>query len=80
MFVVICVLVVLKRLNMVRGKAQCSKLLLLSGQLSLKNKAVSSAHLIKTWCLVQPFQISAALLDLVEGSSEVQDVQERQQN
>lgn len=45
---VICVLVVLRRLNMVREKAKCSRLLLLSAQLSLKNKAVSSAHLTKT--------------------------------
>lgn len=44
---VICVLVVLRRLNMVREKAQCSRLLLLSAQLSLKNKTVVSAHLIK---------------------------------
>ena len=75
---VICVLVALRRLNMVREKAQCSRLLLLSAQLSLKNKAVSSAPLIKMWCLVQPFQVSTALLDLAEGSSKIQNVQERQ--
>lgn len=45
---VICVLVVLKRLLMVREKAHWSRLQLLTAQLSLKNNAVSSTHLIKT--------------------------------
>lgn len=44
---VICGLVVLRRLNMVRGKPQSSRLLVLSAHLSLKNKAVSLADLIK---------------------------------
>lgn len=72
-----CVLVVLRGLNMVREKAQCSRLLLLSAQPPLKNKVVSSARLIKMSCLVQPLQISTALLELAEGSSEIWDVQER---